>query len=423
MAKSTTRRGSFRSKVVHNSQQQRRKESSHAHLRLPRGISVFKEEAGGRVSLDILPYFVTDKRHPDRDDANDVAIVGGLWYKRPYFFHYRPTGASGDSVVCPTSIGKKCPICEYRTEMLAKGMDWKDKEIVALRASLRNLYYVVPKESKKFEEKPYLWDISNFCFQSYLDTEIEENDELGDFPDLENGFTLSIRFSEEKLDRTSFAKVSRIDFNERSRGYDEDVIKNLPSLDDVLDIKDYKEVDRLFYQIGDDEASENDYDGTEQLPSAERSESVEKIPGRSELPAKPPRESGRDDQAETAHSNVLLGEHSHISPSIARPALTRSRPQPSQESEPEVNEQLPGDDNKLRRRSEPEQEAVLPRQRASSTPTKTPVKGKPPVSNGTTDECPSGYEFGVDVDSKPECEDCPVWGDCMDAKQAVVAVE
>src|SRR5271167_1155673 len=95
-----SKRGSFRAKVVHNSQQQLRKESNYGHLKLPRGVNVFKEEAGGRINLDILPYFVTDKRHPDRDDDLDIARVGGLWYKRPYRLH-RSIGVKDTSVVCP----------------------------------------------------------------------------------------------------------------------------------------------------------------------------------------------------------------------------------------------------------------------------------------------------------------------------------
>ena len=30
--------------------------------------------------------------------------------------------------------------------------------------------------------------------------------------------------------------------------------------------------------------------------------------------------------------------------------------------------------------------------------------------------CPSGYRFGKDYEKYPECDDCDVWEDCMDAK-------
>ena len=29
-------------------------------------------------------------------------------------------------------------------------------------------------------------------------------------------------------------------------------------------------------------------------------------------------------------------------------------------------------------------------------------------------DCPHGYQFGLDIDAKSECEKCEVWDDCMD---------
>jgi hypothetical protein len=147
---------------------------------LPRGVNIFKEEAGGRIALDFLPYIVEDSHHPDRDEEREIAIEGTLWYRRPYKLH-RAIGVTNVSIICPLSIGRKCPICEHRAALLEKGAKWQDPEIKAMRPSDRNLYYVIPKGHTKFEEKPYLWDMSQFLFQEALNNELEENEEFGDF--------------------------------------------------------------------------------------------------------------------------------------------------------------------------------------------------------------------------------------------------
>ena len=384
-----TRRGSFRSKVVHNSQQQIRKESSYGHLLLPRGVGVFKEEVG-RIALDILPYFVTDERHPDRDDDLEIAGKGDLWYKRPYKLHRWSDGGKMSSVVCLTSVGKKCPICEYHAKRIGEGAEWKDKEMSSMRPSDRNLYYVVPRGgSKKYDEKPYLWDISNFSFQKALDNETAENDEFGDFPGLEDGLTLNIRFSDEKIERTSFAKASRIDFAARDYVYKEELVSALTSLDEVLDIKDYREVDRLFFATGDDDDPPADDDPADDDPPADIPEASPRRP----TSRPPPQERDREIATRSAP---------------ARSSLTESK-NDRKPSEPE-----PKDDKLPERRRQPDPDMTV----AAKLPGKQIAPVAPASGNGAVvGECPSGYEFGVDVDAKPECEDCPVWGDCMDAKQ------
>src|SRR5271157_458182 len=388
----TSRRGSFREKVSHNSTQQRSKAANYGHLHLPRGVNVFKEEAGGRIALDILPYFVTDLHHPDRDDEREIAIEGTLWYRRPYKLH-RSIGADNASVVCLGSIGKKCPICEYRAKQLSEGANWQDEAIKAMRPSDRNLYYTVPKGSSKHEEKPYLWDISQFLFQEKLNNELEENEEFGDFPDPEKGLTLRIRFSEEKLGNNSYAETSRIDFAERDYAYDEKLIRDLPSLDEMLDIKDYREVERLFF-----ESDTGDED--EPLPSAEHVRNRQTT--------------SSDERRDVVRST----EH--------RPAeVTRPKQSPATEEVPTVTT--------LKRSSRRDAEQVVAREETQqqnggdenevpvisrSEPTRHHQTRPAPVEKAGANKCPSGFRFGVDVDTKPECDECPVWSDCMDTHEA-----
>lgn len=249
------KRSKFRDKVIDNAHKQHIQGAQYGYLSLPRGISIFKEEPSSRVKLDILPYRVTDANHPDRDDYMEVALPGELWYKRPYKVH-RNVGVDNDSVICPTSISKRCPICEYRLKRIEEGADLDETR--PLKASLRNLYVVVPKGHKDYEEEPHIWDISQYLFQNQLNEELEEDEDLGVFPDLEEGLTLRIRFSKGQIGKNVFAEVSRIDFEERKESYDEDILERVPNLDEILTILSYKQLQTKFFEMEDEPITEDE---------------------------------------------------------------------------------------------------------------------------------------------------------------------
>lgn len=294
MAKSTKKKSKFKGKVSQNSQKQQKQGSQFGHLNLPKGISIFKEEPGDRASLDIMLYMVTDKAHPDRDDDAEIAVPGDLWYKRPYRLH-RNIGVNNEATICPTSIGKKCPVCEYRAQRLKEGADYE--EMRPLKPSLRNLYAVIPQGMKDYDEKVHIWDISQFLFQDSLNEEIEENEDNAAFPDLEEGFTLRIRFSKESFGNNNFAKTSRIDFQERDEQYDESILKQVPNLDEVLTVPSYKELEMKFFGMEDEPEPEEDVeeDTEEEEPEPE----PEEKPKRKKKKAEPEPEEEEEPEPES----------------------------------------------------------------------------------------------------------------------------
>ena len=364
----TRGKGSFRDKVNYNSGQQRNKAANYGHLSLPKGVSVFKEEPNSRVQLDILPYVVTDEHHPDRDEERGVATKGSLWYRRPYKLH-RNVGAENNSYVCPTSIGKKCPICEYRAKLLAEGANWQDDSVKQLRASDRDVYYVVPKNDKKLEDKPHIWDISQFLFQAKLNDELEENPDYGEFPDLESGYTLRIRFSEENIGSNKYADTSRIDFEQRDYVYENAVIEKLGSLDEVLVIKDYKELSELFFESGDEDAKP--------VTRAETSRPRET--------AERPRESA------------------------TRPKETATQEADGRPKPEERETARPKDDSK----PADQQRSTFTRAKAGGGAKPAEQRQERPAVGGK-DQCPHGHKFGVDNDKFDECENCKIWSACGD---------
>lgn len=368
MAKTKTRTkkrktSRFRGAVSHNARKQQRG-AQYGYLNLPKGVPVFKEEPGSRVNLDILPYIVTAENHPDRDDEYGVAITGDFWYRRPFWIH-RNIGPENKTVVCPSSIGQKCPICEYRAQMLKDGADWNDDAVRAIKPSARNLYYVIPKGNKKYEDAPHVWDISQFLFQDKLNEELGESEEYDVFPDLEEGYTLRIRFSEESFGANKFAETSRIDFKEREDSYDESILDDLPSLDDLLEVMSFKALETIFFG-----------------GVAEDEEEKEEKPAKRKRKVAVKEEENEDDEEEEM-------------------------------DEDDDDEEDEEDEEEEEEKPEPKKK---PKGSKKTKGKEKQTKKKPSKKGGST--CPHGYNFGEDFEEHDECDECEIWEDCMDVAES-----
>ena len=166
---SKKKKSKFGANVVADVERRKKEGSAYGYLNLPKGLKMFKESDGidtkGRVHLDIIPYIVSDKHHKDANPDTDTAQIGEPWYKKPISVH-RGIGVDNESVVCPRTIGKKCPICEHRDKQIKDG---EDKDDIINKAQLRNLYLVYPIGSKNYDEEIHLWDISDYLSQQKLD--------------------------------------------------------------------------------------------------------------------------------------------------------------------------------------------------------------------------------------------------------------
>jgi hypothetical protein len=367
MKKNNKKKSRFKGAVSRNAERQARGVSQYGYLRLPKGVNIFKEEPKTRVELDIIPYVVTCDNHPDRDEEYSIAIKGELWYKRPYWLH-RGVGPDNQSVVCPSSVGKPCPICEYRAQLLKDGAKWDDDTVKALKPSMRNLYVVIPKNNKNYSEEPHIWDISQFLFQEKLNEEIQENEEYETFPDLEEGYTLRIRFAEGTFGTNKFAEVSRIDFIERKKPYDESILEKIPSLDDMLEILPYPTIESMFFgNMSPDEDEEYDDEDLEKK-KVEEDEDI-------------------DDDMEDED-----GEYDEdIDDDDEDEDTTEDNDKDEDEDEEE--------DNKKKAK-------------------KSPPKRQKPKATAKAKKCPYGHEFGVDNDSYDDCDNCEVWEKCLEASES-----
>lgn len=367
------KKSNFRDKVGKNIQQQRENKKSFGYLNLPKGVPVLSIEDGTpRLNLDFLPYEVTDEKHPDRNPDYEIAVPGTLWYRRPIKVH-RNVGSGDDTVICPRSVGKPCPICEYREKRAKEGADKED--IKVLYPKPRSLYVVIPLGVKKFEEVPTVWDMSDYLFQDILNDELELDAENRCFPELDGGMTLSLRLKWKSLGGNSYPEVRSITFTERDP-YEEEILGEVPNLDAILKVIPYALLKDKFFEM----EHEPDAGAIVEVEEEEEEKPVRSRVKRNEEPARrkrrdePEEDEPEEEEEETPPARTKRTD-------AAKP-LMRRKPAPKKEEE-----------------DEPEEE-----------------DNEPPVHKGKK-KCPYGHKFGVDTDNFDDCADCEIWDDCIDAKQ------
>jgi len=236
---SEKRRGS-NSTVVRKRAQQAQAGTGGIPFTLPQGIEEWAPEEKGTVGLHILPYEVSRKGHPDG------VKVGDMWYKRPFKVHAH-VGPEDINIVCPTSIGMRCPICEEAKKLA--DADWKANEetIKKLRAKNFAAYNVVLDG----EDKVRIFAVSTFKFSDNFEQELAEGrEENACFDDPDEGKLVQVRFSEEDYQGHKFYKAVRFDFEERDPVPDE-WLQPVVDLDAAIIVKDYDTIHDMLFGIED----------------------------------------------------------------------------------------------------------------------------------------------------------------------------
>ena len=195
--------------------------------------------------LDVLPYEVTTKNHPDG------IPIGEDDYKLEVIAH-RNVGPSESWVLClKGTFGQACPICEKQKELKDDGHDNESKEVKALNSSRRCFYNIIDVGNKPETEnvqlfenpaasKPTKW------FEALVNSEAKAGGEdIVAFYDLEEGKTIKVRACTETFQKNEFVKPERVDFEDREP-YEEDIYDEVYPLDALLKIPTYDEVKALF---------------------------------------------------------------------------------------------------------------------------------------------------------------------------------
>ena len=357
MAKRKKRNFSFSGKVADAAINRQKASSSFGYLNLPKDVSTWAPAPGSKTTFDIIPYIVSDPKHPDRNDEKEVALVGDPYPVRPFFRH-TGIGANNESVVCLSTINKKCPICEYRNKLMKEGADKADTD--ALKAKARSLYLVIPKGSRKYEEVPHIFDVSQYLFSKLLAEELEENRDEENYPHPEKGKSLKVRWLSSTMGNSKpFADAGRIDFVKREEQYGWDILDQGCDLDKILKILSYKELEALFNESKDDDDDEDDEDTLTNVD---------------------------DDEDDS-------------------PKKRKSKKKKYKDDDEEDDEDDEDDDDEDDEDDEDDDEDESPKRRKKSSKRKKIQK------------CPHGLRFGIDAEEYKACDTCDVWGDCIEKKE------
>lgn len=218
-------------------------------FRLPEGVETWEPKEKGKFKIDIIPYETTSDNHP-----NEVA-KGVVWYQHPFKVHHG-VGADGKSIVCPTTVGKKCPICE-EISRLSKNYDENEETIKSLRAQRYVAFNILHPDDP---DKVAIFALSVGKFYNALEKEIQESDEddIANFFDVtESGKTLNVRFSEASYAGKKYLEATKIEFIDREPMDEDEIFSKVVNLDEMFVVMEYDKLNALFLQT-EDEAEEEE---------------------------------------------------------------------------------------------------------------------------------------------------------------------
>jgi hypothetical protein len=409
---------SFRGKVGEDAKKSMR--VSRGYLNLPEGVKQYSiKENEKLVQFDILPYVVSDPKHPCRDDARGIALVGDLWYRRPIKVHNN-VGTDDEKVICPKSFGKPCPICEHQKKRYDEGAE-KD-ETKALYPKDRNLYVLA------IDNEIYVWDMSQALFQETLKDALEVKPAMEIFPDLEEGKTLETTFKWKQLGKNNFPEATHIEFLDR-QPYDQSVLDLVPDLDKIFKVLTYDEIYNKFFEISADDISSDTL--SDVAPEEETSGRERKSLRKSEPAPEPEKRSLRRPAPETQKDPPPTWDELKRLSRRNLVSMVDSQKldiqvddiADSDEGDDELREYIAKEMGTEIPGAEPEKKAPLQRQKPTPEPEKRtlsraagPAKEAKPAAGGK-DKCPYGHKFGVDTDAFKDCTTCVLWDACTDEKE------
>ncbi|MDR2704334.1 MAG: hypothetical protein LBC02_01005 [Planctomycetaceae bacterium] len=304
-------------------------------VQLPDGVKFFKFKEEGTIRLDIIPYRMSKPSlHPH---AN-----GEWWYERTYFVH-KNVGSANATVVCPKStLGKPCPICEYKNTL-----DYSDEEdlkrIKQLNPQERQLFNIaLPPLSSQIEgtsgvithPQIYVLDQSRYGFGSVIDDMIKNADEDDEhyqyYADLKIGSTLKLNLKKQNIGYV-FYKVDAVEIKRRKYTYDESVIDLAVDLDRVIQTMSYGELKDMFFDNGEYDVSKQ---SSQSKPKSKSSNDEEEAPAKTKAKVNPPVDEDEDEDEEPPvkpKKKVLAEEEESVTP--------KKKPKPPvDEDEDEDNE-------------------------------------------------------------------------------------
>ena len=385
---------------------------------IPDGMEFYNPEAG-KVTLRLLPYVVSDPKHPD----GEMAPVDDIWYKRP-FKRFRQIGTEKKPYISLKSIGKACPVMEYYAAAKADpGIP--DKEANRAKPQDMVMYNVQTIDRKgNPDSEPMFFFFSYHNFEKMLKKELMDidNEDCLTFMDLENGYDIRVRWSKETFNGNDFLVADNITFIERD-DIDEDILDKVADLDSVLVTKSYGELNNIFLELDEEEGGKEESGGKEDPPAEKPKRRGRATPKEEKEPEPEKPKRGRRKSAEPE-------------PEPEKPKRGR-RSSPKEDEKPEnpcPEGFVYAEDWDTKRAcdgckkfdacgDEYDKKFDSSKEKKESEKKEAKPPAKKTENKSDDNKCPHGYDFGTDCDQKKECADCVVWDSCMDKLEELEAAK
>ena len=334
----------------------------------------FKPKANRSYLIDIIPWIVQTKNHPQGIEPGEEDYILDVWV-------HGWIGVSNSTLVClERTFNKPCPICEERKTLMQD--ENTPKGIISkLSPQRRALYNIIDLNNE--DAGIQIFDATYSQFEVELLEEADRPDlnskeartEPIIFADLIEGKSIKFRTSEKTFYVSGDSKpktyitYKSFDFVDRDP-IDEEVLKESYAFDKLLIIPSYDEVNKIFHGV-ELEHDENESD------KKEVDEEKEESPKKEEKPS-----CKADDQNDEFVSSNLDEMNK------------RQLRQYIKKNNIDIKVSLKMTEDEIR-------DLI-----------RTNEKGG--KSNPSELSCPCGYKFGIDVDSYEDCMDCNIYEKCAD---------
>lgn len=232
-------------------------------------IKKLEVKDGVRTTLTVIAYIVKNGKRSDSDQIKP----GMTWYKFPFRIHKKiGSGDDARSIVCPTTWGtdNKCAICTHVAQLREKSYDDNKDTITALRYQHRDLLLVYHHEAKEICYMDEAYGGGNIpAFGSLLDEAITNPAKAADsyfWVAGDGGQDLNVLWKMAGTKGREWLKPVSITFVERT-GVPSWVWKKAFDISEMLVRLSSKEVENLFYAVGDDDdEGSQQHDDDDQTP-------------------------------------------------------------------------------------------------------------------------------------------------------------
>lgn len=287
------------------------------YLILPAGVKKFRlDPKSDTANIDVLNYIVNSPKHPEV--VGKRINIGDQWYEFTFYIHSN-IGPMDEKVICPTSIGLPCPICE-KHRVLSRDETADTEAVDVLRNKMRQLFNVIDLEH--FDDGVQVWDCSFYKgFGEKLVKKLRRGPiEWACFAFLSGGMSINLECSKGKFGKGNYAEIDAINFVKREQDYEDSMLPQMIDLDACLDVKPYKELQELLYGTAGAEGAHTE---------PEKTETTRNVPARR---AVPPRQ---QEAAEPAAPPAATGPRRvPPRPGVSAPSQAPAAPVPGRRSVP-----------------------------------------------------------------------------------------